>query len=86
MTTHPEAARAKAWRESHGLTVERLAELTGYSTVTIFWFEKGCTPPMRRHKSGRAKDRSISDWVWHRYRLTCAAVDQQLQTGKTFAW
>ena len=83
MTEHQ---KAKAWRESRNLTPERLAELTGYSTVTLYWMERGCTPPLRNAKSGRPKDRKIRPWVWQRYKMACAAVDHQLRTGKGFDW
>ena len=41
---------------------------------------------MRNAKGGNAKDRKIRPWVWHRYKLACAAVDHQLKTGKAFEW
>jgi DNA-binding XRE family transcriptional regulator len=78
--------RARQWRDRHGLSTRELAELTGYSVEAIFWFEKGLTPPNRNAKGGRAKDRKHKAWVMLRYRLACAAIDQQLRTGKTFDW
>lgn len=77
---------ARAWLDRHGLTARRLAELTGYSEPAVYWFLQGKTPPMRNAKGGHTRDRRIKAWVWHRFRLACAAVDHQLRTGKTFAW
>ncbi len=86
MTTKTEAARARQWREARGLSVQRLVELTGYSQPSIYWFEQGRTPPQRNAKGGRPNDRRPKKWVWHRYKLACAAVDYALSTGKTFNW
>ena len=83
MTEHE---KAKAWREKAGLTLAQLAELTGYSPVTLRWFEKGMTPPQRLAKSGLSQDRTIAEWVWRRYRMACAGVDRLLRTGKEFNW
>lgn len=77
----PEHERAKQWREAHGLSLDELADLTGYSTITIRWMEKGLRPP----RPG-TDDRNIAPWVMQRYRLVCAAVDQQLKSGQSFDW
>jgi transcriptional regulator with XRE-family HTH domain len=82
----PEHEKARAWRESRGLTTKRLAELSGYSECAIFWFEKGETPPMRNAKGGHAKDRRHKPWVWARYKAACSGVDRLLRTGKAFEW
>jgi transcriptional regulator with XRE-family HTH domain len=82
----PEHEKARAWREARNLTVERLAELSGYSTVSIYWFERGLTPPMRNAKGGHARDRAHKPWVFLRYKLACGAVDRMLKTGKSFDW
>ena len=84
MTT--EHYKAKQWRERLDLSLAQLAELTGYSTITIRWFEKGVTPPRRRAKSGNDHDRTIADWVWQRYKRACQAIDHELRTGKGFDW
>ena len=78
--------RARAWRDRHGLSTRELATLTGYSVEAVNWFLRGETPPMRRAKGGKPKDRTIAPWVWHRWRLACAAVDHQLRTRKMFDW
>jgi len=80
MTTEHE--RAKAWREKHGLSVDQLAELTGYGRRAIYWFEHGQSPP----NGTRAKPAKVAAWVWHRYKMICAGVDAQLQSGKEFDW
>jgi len=83
MTEHE---KAKAWREKAGLTLAQLAELTGYAEISLRWFEKGQTPPLRLAKSGREHDRSISPYVWRRYRMACAGVDALLRSGREFDW
>ena len=78
MTEH---AKAKAWREKRGLTVDKLAELTGYGPRMIFWMELGQSPP-----SGSRKATKVAPWVWQRYKMMCAGVEAQLKTGKEFDW
>jgi transcriptional regulator with XRE-family HTH domain len=82
-------AKAKAWRLRLGLTPEQLEKLTGYATVTIYWFERGETPPRRNTKGGNTNDRRIKEWVWLRYQRACGDVDAEIngrQPGKKFAW
>lgn len=79
MTEHEKARR---WREKRGLTIDELAELTGYGYRTLYWFERGQTAPNTYHK----KPGKISAWVWQRYKMTCAGVDAQLRGGKKFDW
>ena len=38
---------ARVWRERNELTTEQLAGLIGYTKVSIYWFERGTTPPNR---------------------------------------
>jgi transcriptional regulator with XRE-family HTH domain len=77
MTEHE---KARAWREARGLSLAQLAELTGYSPITLRWFEKGLRPP------NRGRDRTLAPWVWQRYRMACAGVEKQLRSGKEFQW
>ncbi|MFA5897738.1 MAG: helix-turn-helix transcriptional regulator [Hyphomicrobium sp.] len=79
MTEH---ARAKQWREERGLTLDSLADLTGYTRQMIYWMERGQSPPNASHK----KPARVSPWIWQRYKMMCAGVEAQLQTGKTFDW
>lgn len=60
-----EHARARAWRESLGLTRKELASLTGFSEGSILDFEGGPT---------RRDGRPIDTASWQRYRLVCAAI------------
>lgn len=86
MTEHQ---KARAWRESLGLSAEQLAEQIGYTRMSIYWFERGETPPNRNAKSGNAADREIKPWVLLRYRRACGDLDAQLRgrkKGKEFAW
>jgi hypothetical protein len=85
--TEPEKARA--WRlrprpgYPQGLTWDQLSELSGYGRSTLYWQERGQTPP-GRGKS--ARNRKIDPFVWQRFKLVMAAVDQQLRTGEKFNW
>lgn len=84
-----EHEKAREWRKSHELTQVQLAELTGYSSPAISWFERGLTPPRTtNHKAGstQGKSRRINGAVWKRYKMVCAAVDRQLRTKKEFDW
>lgn len=81
MSKRNEAEQAQAWREKRGLSREQLAQLTGYQPITIYWFEKGMTPPNRN-----GRDREIREWVWTRYKMACAGADKQLRSGKSFDW
>ena len=78
-----EHEKAKAWRERRGLSVRQLADLTGYSTISIFWFERGTTP----ERPGKTRYKDIAEQVWHRYKMTCAAVEAQLKNNnRQFNW
>ena len=80
-----EYQKAAQWREARNLSREQLGTLTGYSAQAIYWFERGETPPNRNHKSG-SKSRAIKEWIWRRYRNTCAGIEYQMQRRKPFAW
>ena len=72
-----EAIRAKHWRTNVvKLKREELADLTGYTPQAVYLMERGI------NSSGRP----VADWVWHRYRMACAAVEYQIMSGKVFNW
>lgn len=77
-----EHEKARAWREKRNLSVQELADLTGYSTVSIFWFERGTTPT----RPGKVRYKDIAEAVWQRYKTVCAGVDARLKFGKKFEW
>lgn len=82
-------AKAKAWRLRLGLTTEQLEQLTGYTAITIYWFERGETPPKRNAKGGNANDRAHKEWVWLRYQRACGDVDAEINgrvKGEKFKW
>jgi transcriptional regulator with XRE-family HTH domain len=81
-----EHEKARQWREARGLSLAQLAELTGYGEGALRWFEKGMTPPLRRAKSGHAKDRTIAPWVWQRFKMACSGADRKLRSGREFDW
>jgi len=80
-----EYERAAAWRASHGLSRQALAEAIGYSSIAIYWFERGETPPSRNMKSG-SESREIKSWVWRRYKMACAGLTAELKRKKEFDW
>jgi transcriptional regulator with XRE-family HTH domain len=77
-----EYERAKAWREKRKLTVDHLANLTGYGRRIIYWYELGQSPP----NGTRAKAAPVAEWVFQRYRMACGGVEAELKSGKTFDW
>lgn len=77
-----EHEKAKAWREARGLSVAQLADLTGYAQATIYWMERGLTPPNAKRK----EPGEIPWWIWKRYKMICAGVEAELKTGATFNW
>lgn len=77
--------QARAWRQALGLSVAALAKLSGYSTISIYGFEWGRTPPRTAaHIAGKQKSKPIPAQVWKRYRNVCAGVESQLKAGKQF--
>lgn len=79
-----EFEKARRWREKAGLTVDQLAEKTGYSREAIYLFEKGFTYNGRTARD-KIKTKALSDSVWHRYRMACAGVRAALN-GSSFNW
>lgn len=77
-----EYQRAKIWREKRKLSVDRLAELTGYGSRAIYWLERGESPP----NASRSKPGQVAPWIWQRYKMMCAGVEAQLHSGKEFDW
>lgn len=69
---------AKAWRLARKLTLDQLAELTGYSVPAIRKFEAGS----RNKQAGEGH----SEWTWQRYKMACAGAAAQLRTGRVFEW
>jgi transcriptional regulator with XRE-family HTH domain len=78
MTEHQ---RAKAWREKRNLSVDQLADLTGYGRRMLYWMERGESPPNSTRKAA-----PIAPWIWQRYKMMCAGVEAQLRSGKEFDW
>lgn len=78
MTEHQQAA---AWRQSLGLSQEKLGELIGYAKATVYWMERGRTAPTGLVESG-----PIPDNVWKRYKRACAGLDAEVRAQQVFAW
>ncbi len=74
--------QARQWRERLGLTRSQLAECIGYAPETIYWMEKGVTPPGR---AGKRKPQAIKPWVWMRYQRACQGLDAETR-GVPFTW
>ena len=64
-----EHAKAKAWRNRLGLTLDQLADMTGYSREAVFLFERGANSKGAPHAAH----------AWKRYKLACLAVRVLLQ-------
>ena len=77
--------KAKTWRKKHGLSREQLSELIGYSPETIWWMERGETC-QGRDKGGKQIVKPVAEWVWRRYQLACAGLENELKTGRSFKW
>ena len=69
---------AKSWRLKRKLTLDQLAELTGYSVPAIRKFEAG--------SRNKAAGEGHSEWTWQRYQMACAGAEAQIKTGKEFGW
>jgi len=77
--------KARQWRESLNLSIAELARLSGYSQVSLYWLERGLTPPRTAaHIAGKQKSKKIPDQVWQRYKNVCAGVDAQIKAGRSF--
>ena len=63
-----ESQKAKAWRESLGLTQAELAGLTNYSKESIFLLERGQNSLGKPH----------NEHAWRRYKLACLAVSTMI--------
>ena len=82
-----EHEKAAAWRDRLGLDNAKLAKLSGYSEITLYWMFRGQTPPRtKRHVAGKAKSGPIEEAAWQRFRNVCCAVEKQLADGKRFDW
>ena len=68
-----EAARARTWRKTQGLSRAALAAVSGFSASQIQDYEEGS----RRGKTGAAAE--ITEASWLRYRLACAAIAAKVE-------
>lgn len=71
-----EHQQAREWRLARGLTVDQLAEASGYSREAIYCFERG----------RMANGNKIPEWVWRRFKMCCAGVDRLHRNGIVFDW
>ena len=79
MTEH---LQARQWRERNGWNRPALAQLIGYAPETIYWMERGETPPGR---AGKKKPQPVKPWVWQRYKRACQGLDAETH-GRSFSW
>lgn len=79
--TPQEINRAEQWMEARGLNTRQLAELTGYSTATVYWMLQGKTAP-----TSRGPSTPVSPEVWGRFKLLCEAVDRRMRQLPEFDW
>ena len=81
-----EYEKARRWRESHGLSQEKLGELAGWSQSAIYWMERGLSAPRKLPDGSQGKPGPIDRFAWWRYKMTCAAVDAKLRGSPAFEW
>jgi len=77
-----EYERARAWMNKRNLSADQLAELTGYGRRSVYWMLLGQSPP----NATRRKPAKVAPWVFQRFRMACAGVEAQLNSGKNFDW
>ena len=83
--TKERSHKATVWLRQLGLTIDQLAQLTGYSVVTLRWYFKGMTPPRTaKHIAGKQKSKPIEAPEWRRFSNICAGVEYQMKRGKQF--
>lgn len=72
-----ESARARWWRVNVvKMSVQELADLTGYSPQAIYLMERGV-----------ASDGSlVKTWAFKRYKMACAGAMAQADQGRPFEW
>ncbi len=68
--------QARSWRLKRKLSIEQLAELTGYSVPAIYSFERG----------SRGASETHSEWTMHRYKMACSGAERQIKSGRAFEW
>lgn len=63
MKTMPHPTPLARWRAEHGLTLEEVSGLTGYSVATLSRVERGLRdiPPLRRVKIARLLGVKVGD-------------------------
>jgi hypothetical protein len=72
-----ELQRAQDWRNARNLTMQQLAELTGYSASNICRFEGGVIPA-----SQTQPEHPVTPKAFRRYKMICLAVDMLFRAGK----
>lgn len=72
--------KAADWRKRHNLSIDELADLTGYSREAIYLMERDVS-----RRDGK-KPARVKDWVWKRWQMACAGVEAQLVANKEFDW
>lgn len=83
-----EPAKARKWRESLGLDQAQLGERIGYSEKSVYWMERGQTPPRTyaNRSAGKDASRAIDAKVWLRYKMACAGLHAEIGANSKFEW
>lgn len=86
--TPTQSKAARTWRLARALTIATLAEKTGYAVETIYKYERLGLPEtaVGRPRLRQPAPGAIEPWVWQRYRLACAGVEAEIQSGEKFEW
>lgn len=67
--------RARSWRTEAGLTVQQIADATGFSPESVYKFE--------------SRVYQTPAYAWLRYKRACGDLDAELngrKKGEVFAW
>jgi hypothetical protein len=82
MTEHKQL---NAWMKRNGLDRHVLADMTGWTAQSIYWYCRGTTPAGKNREAGV----EIKPWAWNRFRRACGDVDAEMngrKKGGRFEW
>lgn len=71
-----EIDRAIRWRLNHNLSQDELSERIGWVRGAVSLFERGVN----------SQGEPVSEYAWQRYKMACAGVQRELETGRGFDW
>ena len=85
--TRIEVEAAQQWRLDNDLTLQELADLTGFSVSSLVWMERGQSPTSNRKGKRKVAAKPVNPRAWRRYRLLCELVTLRRHVpGWEFDW